>query len=122
MTQFSRYGNTGDNALTFEELIALQRADQMLTARAEESGNEACYCEVAQWNCLRHRWERFAFAKFFGGEHPDQPDATDVTTARLFADEINSAAYLGDLAPIISRMPDVTPVEMPTATGSEAAQ
>lgn len=112
---FARYGNNCDNGLTFDELLALQRSEQMLTARAEESGNEACYCEVAQWNELRNRWERFAFAKCFGGEFDGQPDANDVATARLFADAINAAGYLNDLAPIISRMPDVSPVAMPKA-------
>lgn len=60
-----------------------------LVARAENSGCEACYVEVARWSFIRHRWERFAFAKFFGGEIKEFPDLGDEETCKKIADLIN---------------------------------
>jgi len=58
-----------------------------LWARAENSGSEGCYVEVAKWNFVSNRWERFAFEKFFGGEMWD--DLGDEQTAMRVAAIIN---------------------------------
>jgi hypothetical protein len=60
-----------------------------LFARAENSGCEGCYIEVAIWNEKTLAWERFCFEKVFGGEiREDIPRAYD--TARWMADKINN--------------------------------
>lgn len=55
-----------------------------LWARAEQSGCEGCYVEVAKWNAGSQRWERFAFEKFFGGEMWDGLNAEE-TAMRVAA-------------------------------------
>ncbi len=66
-----------------------------LLARAECSGSEACYIEVARWSYLRERWERFAFEKCFGGEIKEFPDLGDIETCELIADFINQRMRQG---------------------------
>lgn len=100
---FTKYGNPMEK-LDFDDLLVLQQDDGGLVARAEHSASEGCCCEVAIWNEATHRWERFAFAKFLGGEHPELPNANSQQTAEWYADQIN--AIRGWLPPIIHRMPN----------------
>lgn len=55
-----------------------------LFARAEDSGAEGCYVEIAKWNRHSRRYERFAFEKFFGGELWADLSA-ELTAARVAA-------------------------------------
>lgn len=85
-------GHAGlSSPISHAALIAMNIAEGSLLARAENSGSEACYVEVARWNDKTERFERFAFAKVFGGEHPGSPDATCILTAERFAAEINES-------------------------------
>ena len=61
-----------------------------LFARAEDSGSEGCYVEIAKWNRHSRRYERFAHAKFFGGELWQESSAE--TTAARVATMINLAS------------------------------
>jgi len=77
-----------------------------LLARAECSGCEACYIEVARWSDLRNRWERFAFEKCFGGEIKEFPNLGDIATCELVADFINERMKQGrGHAPLIHGLP-----------------
>jgi hypothetical protein len=71
----------------FDLLEILEYED--LLARAENSGCEGTYVEVAIWSACRQRWERFAFEKFFGGEIKEFPDLRSYETAKMVADFIN---------------------------------
>ena len=88
---FSRY--TPSNQQHFRMQVPISLAVLLrvpdLWAHAERSGSEGCYVEVARWSELRQRWERFAFAKVFGGEIKEQPDLGDNETAILLANFIN---------------------------------
>ena len=85
--RFSIYDNVGKfQDLTLERLLKVPD----LLARAEESGCEACYVEVARWSSLRDRWERFAFEKCFGGEIKEFPDLGDKATCTMIAEFINA--------------------------------
>jgi hypothetical protein len=68
-----------------------------LLARAEDSGCESTYWEVARWNEARRRWERFAFEKCLDVFRSDVPglsaDAGDQETAEAVAKIINDAAW-----------------------------
>jgi hypothetical protein len=84
---FSIYGGAF-GTLSFEELLADGRKSQLLLARAEESGSEGCYCEVAKWSFDRNRWERYCFAKFLGGEGVESEEGL---TPRELADRYAAA-------------------------------
>lgn len=56
-------------------------------ARAEFSGSEGCYVEVARWNEEFGCWQKFAFLKFFGGEY--WRSLGDEATAERLASIIN---------------------------------
>ncbi len=66
---YSLYGKPCER-ISREQLLAEQHRDGMLFARAEESGSEGCYVEVARWYEARWRWERYAFLKFLNGDDP----------------------------------------------------
>ena len=89
-TTFSRYTPAAVQRLqphvTLRQILRVPD----LIARAEHSGSEACYVEVARWSALRQRWERFAFEKFFGGELWRNLNAGD--TCERLADIINRRA------------------------------
>lgn len=85
---FCLYGQ-GVRGVSLEQLQEEQIKDGMLLARVENSGCEGMYCEVAKWNEKTKRYERYAFEKFFGGEHPDHPDASESETAAIYAKQIN---------------------------------
>lgn len=62
----SLYGTACTRHATLRQL----RTDLAVTllARAENSGSEGCYLEVAAWCDTRGKWFRYAYEKFFGGE------------------------------------------------------
>lgn len=93
---------------SLDALLVEQWEHGMLLARAEESGAEGCYVEVARYNTTTDTWQRYAFAKCLGGEHPDEPDAKAIRTADLFAAEINTASNMPSdwRPPLIHRMPN----------------
>ena len=49
--------------------------------RAENSGSEGCYVEVARWNWDACRWQKFAFLKCLGGELGGDSDLNGEQTA-----------------------------------------
>lgn len=103
--RFTLYGRDFEH-ITLKQILAVQRTEGDFWAHAEtgpESDN--CYCEVALWSHARSRYEKFAFTVFFGGEHPDIPAATGERTAKFVAQVINQAGYMGEMSPIVSRMP-----------------
>lgn len=105
---FALYG-APHNGLYVEELLDMQRKDGMLFARAEQSGSEGTYVEVAIWNSNHRQWQRYAFMKCFGGEHKELPDAGSIQTARRFADDINQIMYTQDVSfSIVHNMPQYT--------------
>lgn len=66
---FVRYGDwLSARPISLEDLRKANAATGDYWANAENSGSEGCYCEVACWNKVMRRYERFAFCKFFGGE------------------------------------------------------
>lgn len=78
-----------------------------LLARAECSGSEGCYVEVARWSYLRERWERFAFEKCLGGEIKEFPDLGDIETCDLIADFINERMKQGrGRPPLVNSLPN----------------
>lgn len=104
---YCKYEN--HDSITHEQLITMNREKGALLARAEISGCEGCYTEVAKWSCKHGRWERFCFVKFLGGEDSARPDYTPVSLAEHYAREINEAVdpfqvYL----PLIHGLPNAT--------------
>lgn len=81
-------------------LCERNRQEGDLLARAENSGCEGFYVEVARWSFKRERWERFCFFKLLGGEDRERPDWTPKQLAERYAREINDAYNdnQGDLA------------------------
>jgi hypothetical protein len=71
--RFSRYSNHRTYAadITAEHLSA----DSNCHARAESSGSEGTYCEVAKFNETSNRLERYAFYKFWSRQ--DAEEAAD---------------------------------------------
>lgn len=108
MIHYNLYGNVLGRGLTHEELLKLAQQERDVFARAELSGSEGCYVEVARWAQDRQRWERFCFEKVFGGEHPqesrDDPPSAEVTAERL-AREINDAGNNAHIS-FIHGLPD----------------
>jgi hypothetical protein len=103
MIHFCLYGDLSGRGISLPELLAVAKeSGDGITARAEYSGCEGCYIEVARWSDKRRRWERYCFEKVFGGEHssdPSRPENGDhpnclgcLETAALFAKEINEVA------------------------------
>lgn len=115
--RFCRYGHGFD--LPMSELIVAVKdstVDDGLVARAENSGSEGCYIEVARWNKDAQRWQRYAFLKVFGGEdltleEQDEAEKRDngalgsVATAQRIAAHIN-ASFDGDEARFIHTFPN----------------
>ena len=52
------------NHVTWKQLLRIPG----LYARAEYSGCEGCYVEIAKWNRHTNSYQKFAFLKFFSGE------------------------------------------------------
>jgi hypothetical protein len=98
MIRYTRYANR--ETITHDALCADNRDSGDFFARAEDSGSEGCYVEVACWSFERERWERYCFFKFLGGEDQERQDWTPVRLAEHYAREINEAA-----GPKCSRLP-----------------
>lgn len=110
-------------SITLDELKAENAKTGLLLARAENSGCEGCYVEVAKWNTETDRWERYAFEKYFGGEHPSEVDDDRVscfTTAEKFAAEINNANRGGEYNSLIHAMPTYGSAAVPVVAGNAA--
>lgn len=104
MIHYSIY-SAGLLTINHLNLCALQKATGEYLARAEDSGCEGIYTEVARWSYSRQRWERFCFVKFLGGEDANHPDWTPRQLAEHYAAEINlSAGPDHALQPIVHRM------------------
>jgi hypothetical protein len=104
-TKFAQYGASGTiPGISLDELLKLAAADGCgIVARAEESGCEACYIEVARYHESTRTWRRFAFCKVFGGEDGQEPETARATADRI-ADRINAAA--GGYVNFIHQLPD----------------
>lgn len=105
---FNLYGNHSFDHITLEQLVAEQDDHGMLFARAEHSGSEGCFTEVAIWNPKTRRQERYAFAKFLGGEL--KIEGKDEATARELAEhcakQINDAGHVDQYQSIIHNFPN----------------
>lgn len=108
LDSFALYGEVW-NGVSFEELLEQAKQDGMLLARAEESGCEGCYVEVARWNDGARQWQRYAFLKCFGGEDGID-DGGACETAERIAASINDAAGRPRYPSLIHNMPNYTPV------------
>lgn len=112
---FSRYSppNTLLRGISFEELLEISK-DGSILARAEDSGSEGCYVEVARWkqgsDCHSGDWCRYAFEKVFGGEdlklehQTAGPEVSAHATAERIAARINAASGNAHIA-LIHHMP-----------------
>lgn len=119
MDQFWLYG--AHKSITLTELLEQQRSHQMLFARAEQSGCEGTYVEVAIWNENHRQWQRYAFLKCFGGEHPELPDAGSIETATRYARDINAIAHVNDVQwSIVHTLPCYTG-ECPAVPGASGS-
>lgn len=101
--RFKIYGKSFES-VTLGDLLAHQAENGDLWANAENSGCEGHYCEVARWNTNNHRFERFAFCKFFGGEMPRNRKADARATAEKATALIN--ATIRDRLSVVHVMPD----------------
>lgn len=69
-------GRTCLSSMSFRKLLDLCKSEQDVLARAENSGSEGCYVEIARWNPAyqmngnpqKGGWNRFAFDNFFTGQ------------------------------------------------------
>ncbi len=104
MIRYCKYGSVGGEHITHDELLTEARADAMLFARAEQSGSEGTYVEVARWSEERRRYERYCFEKFLD---PLDDDLSAEASAIRIAAEINEASA-GPLVRFIASLPDET--------------
>jgi len=89
------YAHYSDDSWQRSEHAALcehNRREGDLLARAENSGSEGYYVEVARWSFERERWERYCHFKFLGGEDRHREDWPPQRLAEHYAREINNAA------------------------------
>jgi hypothetical protein len=106
---FATYTEAGGGHIHIDALLELAKSGDIV-ARAEDSGCEGCYVEVARWkqgkDCHTGTWHRYCFHKLFGGEdlHPDTQDhatkeeMTSYATAGRIAARINRQAGTERLA------------------------
>lgn len=94
------------------------QANGDLLARAENSGCEGCYVEVARWSFKRNRWERYCFIKILKGDDPERPDWPNEKVAEHYAAEINAAAEWR--VPLIHNLPDRPNTESALETSTTA--
>lgn len=64
---FSRYGTHGSESISLADVLKLKDVEGIF-ARAENSGAEGIYVEVAIWNDTMGQFEAFCFEKLLGGE------------------------------------------------------
>jgi len=95
---FARYGNC-QRGIRLSELIELAKTNGIV-ARAEDSGCEGCYVEVARWCEDSDQWKRFAFEKLF-----DEEDATAYQQCTAIAEKINEG---NEGASLIHELEDFT--------------
>ena len=95
-SRFSLYAELWQSGLRLHELYALMDNGALLFARAEDSGCEGAYVEIARWCDERNQWFRFAFEKYLGGE--DGCESTDWQLAEWAAAKINAYARCRDVA------------------------
>jgi hypothetical protein len=100
---------TGDGA-TFGRTISVADLRERFTsgdflARAENSGSEGCYIEVARWSDTREQWERFAFLKVFGGEVTSARDLSSDETAEKIASLLNAECTRANGRTMIHNLP-----------------
>ena len=88
---FDIYANVLSRDMPLSELIALNESGDLL-ARAENSGCESCYVEVARWSDDKG-WRRYAFSKCLDYRLDGMEDASDEATAEEIAKRINDAAW-----------------------------
>lgn len=101
---FSRYFNeTPVQSISLRALLDGVVCGDLM-ARAEESGCEGCYIEVARWNDKLRQWQRFAFEKVFGGEEGGQDGESARDAAIRIANRINQAHGV-DFVPLIHTLP-----------------
>lgn len=106
MIHYTIYG-PGPLTISHPNLCALQKATGDFLARAEDSGCEGIYTEVARWSHCRERWERFCFIKFLGGEDHERADWTPRQLAEHHAAEINlSAGPNQSIQPLVHCLPE----------------
>lgn len=67
MLHFCLYDGAATDT-TYHDVLRVAEETGMIFARAEYSGSEGCYVEVARWNQEWNEWQRFAFCKVFDGE------------------------------------------------------
>lgn len=102
--------------MSLSDMLANAKEHHDVHARAEDSGCEGTYIEVARWNPAQERWERWMFEKVFGGEdmtleQQDTAEAHDKTllnswpTAERIAAQINEASGNRDIV-FIHHLPD----------------
>jgi len=89
MTSFGVYGSEWKRGMSLLELYSVAETGE-LHARAEDSGSEGVYVEVARWCHKRSDWFRFAFAKYLGGEDGHESDPWQL--AEWTAAKINAAS------------------------------
>jgi hypothetical protein len=114
--KFHRYGSKWGPALTLSDLHP-RRIKDALFARAEHSGSEGCYVEVARWSGKHNTWCRFAHFKCFGGEVRTDKLGAEEAASRI-ADSINKWHQSHPL-PIIYHLPNFSepkPESNPTTT------
>ena len=112
--QLCVYGSNTDVHVSLPELLKAATETGDYWARAEYSGSEACYIEVARWSEGHRRWERYAFEKVFTGDYlnpalpPSSAEEIDWKEDDCCAEvvrQINAASRIGEHAAIIHRMP-----------------
>lgn len=115
--KFTVYGQYMDPDIPIEDLIESNRESGEFIARAEDSGSESTYVEVAKWSHTRHRWERCCFCKCMDYRLPGHEDATDRQTAIEAARLINEAGGVV-FAKFIASLPESEPEEDPASLPS----
>lgn len=94
--QYCRFHQCGasNKSLSTHELREFNTKTGELLARAENSGCESCYVEVARWSQDRSRWEWFCFEKMmdvcFMDDQGECIDISDWDKAVAIADYINN--------------------------------
>jgi hypothetical protein len=110
MIRYSLYGG-GMQTISHPNLCIANTETGDFLARAENSGCEGCYTEVARWSHRRKRWERFCFAKFLGGEDQTLESPRELATRHAAA--INAAANTDQInLALIHRMPNTPENEL----------
>lgn len=84
---FCLYG-AQHGSIDFAALLELQRETHELFARAENSGSEGTYAEVARWNHSARQWQRYAFLNCFGTDTENSMEE-----ATRYVDQINALQH-----------------------------